>query len=140
MSAQSYGLFFETLTQETPLEAYKKQFSDSVYFEDPFHKIHGIEALYEVFQNMYRTLHEPHFVILDSLEDDTQAYLRWEFHFAFSPKDTIHCFEGVSRLLFDAEGRVSSHVDYWDAASHIYEKLPVIGILTRFVKNKIKAA
>jgi len=140
MRAKAYGVFFETLTQETALEEYKKQFSDSVYFEDPFHKINGIEALYELFQNMYRTLHQPQFVILDLLEDEKQAYLRWEFHFAFSPKETMHSFEGVSRVLFDDEGKVSSHVDYWDAASHIYEKLPIMGAFIRFVKNRIKAA
>jgi hypothetical protein len=139
MSAKEYGVFFETLTQETPLEAYQKQFSSSVYFEDPFHKINGIEALYEVFQSMYRNLHEPRFVILDVVENETQAYLRWEFYFALSSKEAMHSFEGVSRVLFDHEGRVSSHVDYWDAASHIYEKLPIIGTFLRFVKNKIKA-
>lgn len=138
MNAKVYGTFFETLKPETSISAYQKIFSDDVYFEDPFHKVNGVDKLYGIFQEMYHNLYNPYFVILDVMENGSNAYLRWEFHFAFSSTDPNQSFVGVSHIGFNEKGEVTSHIDYWDAASHIYEHLPVIGTIIRFVKRKIK--
>ena len=43
---------------------------------------------------------------------------------------------GASQLVFDAQGRVVLHRDYWDAAEELYEKLPVVGSLMRWLKRR----
>ena len=41
---------------------------------------------------------------------------------------------------FDAEGRVTSHRDYWDAAEELYMTLPVIGWLMRRLRGALSAS
>jgi hypothetical protein len=38
--------------------------------------------------------------------------------------------------VFDAQGLVTLHRDYWDAAEELYEKLPVVGALMRWLKRR----
>lgn len=41
-----------------------------------------------------------------------------------------------SHLHWDAEGRTVMHRDYWDAAEELYEKLPLLGGLMRWLKRR----
>jgi hypothetical protein len=43
---------------------------------------------------------------------------------------------GGTHLHFDAAGRVVLHRDYWDAAEELYEKLPLLGTLMRWLKRR----
>ena len=39
-----------------------------------------------------------------------------------------------------ADGRIARHRDYWDAAGELYEKLPLLGTLMRWLRRRIAAA
>ena len=39
-------------------------------------------------------------------------------------------------VVLDAQGQVTLHRDYWDAAEELYEKLPVVGALMRWLKKR----
>jgi type I restriction enzyme M protein len=43
---------------------------------------------------------------------------------------------GATHLVFNAEGQIELHRDYWDAAEELYEKLPVVGSLMRWLKRR----
>ena len=49
---------------------------------------------------------------------------------------TVH---GSSHLHLAADGRIAIHRDYWDAAEELYEKLPVLGALMRWLKRRANA-
>ena len=86
---------------------------------------------------MFAVLHEPRFVITQTLVQDRRAALEWEFRFRFRRwrPDVQQCIRGASLLTLDAQGRVSQHRDYWDAAEELYEKLPGIGMLMRWLRQ-----
>ena len=44
-----------------------------------------------------------------------------------------------SHLVLDAQGRITLHRDYWDAAEELYEKLPGVGALMRWLKRRANA-
>jgi steroid delta-isomerase len=68
------------------------------------------------------------------------AYLQWRFDFAFKRKGGQPLsIEGVSRVCFDGEGRVSEHVDYWDPAAQLYEHLPWLGRLFAVLRRRLAA-
>ena len=46
---------------------------------------------------------------------------------------------GASMVMFADDGRVMTHVDYWDAASQLYEKLPIIGWLLKKLRQLFAA-
>jgi hypothetical protein len=43
---------------------------------------------------------------------------------------------GASHLVFSDQGLVTLHRDYWDAAEELYEKLPLVGGLMRWLKRR----
>ena len=46
---------------------------------------------------------------------------------------------GASHLVLAADGRIAVHRDYWDVAEELYEKLPLLGALMRWLKRRVNA-
>ena len=137
MTEEKITLFFENLTEETTIEQFKTIYDENISFKDPFNEVGGIKAVYSVFSHMYRNLDKPRFVITEYMEKENIIYVKWNFLFAFKGEKKESSFEGVSRLIVNEDDKVISHIDYWDAAEHIYEKVPLLGSLLRYIKRKI---
>lgn len=134
---KKYTNFFENLEHNTSIDEYGVFFDENSIFEDPFQKVKGLESIYNVFQNMYKQLHNPQFLVDEIICDKGVAYLRWRFSYSFSKNTEIQSFEGVSRVALGKNMKVLSHNDYWDAAFNIYEKFPILGFVIRFIKKRI---
>ena len=95
-------------------------------------------AIRDIFRHMYRSLDEPHFVVTGRLVDGAQCFLVWEFRFRFKRFDTasLQTVRGASHLALADDGRIREHRDYWDAAEELYEKLPVLGRLMRWLRQR----
>lgn len=139
MNAQQYAYFFEHIDKDTHVDIYRKYFDEKATFKDPFHEVEGVEKIYNIFQKMYLNLDEPRFKIDEVVEQQNVAYIKWKFFFTFKNEKEYHSFVGVSRVVFNESSKVISHEDYWDASENIYEKLPLVKHIIKFVKNKIRA-
>lgn len=137
--AQNYALFFENLNKDMKIDEYALIFDEKVYFEDPFQKTHDLEALYKIYVHMYDTLYEPRFLVKEIALRDNVAYLQWSFIFKTSKEAQIDDFTGVTRVEFNEEGKAVSHIDYWDSSTNVYEKVPILKNVLRYIKNRIKA-
>ena len=83
------------------------------------------------------TLQTPRFVVIDAVASGDDAFLTWDFSFCTRSTGAQRlCIHGASHLRFGTDGRVQMHRDYWDAAEELYEKLPVIGTLMRWLKRR----
>lgn len=136
MNISKYCEFFETINETTPLSDYEVFFDENSKFKDPFHEVVGAEKIYLVFQKMYKNLDKPHFKVIEISESESYCYIRWIFNFYFKNSSKLESFEGVSRVVFIGN-KVESHIDYWDAAENLYEKLPLISSIIKFIKKKI---
>jgi len=106
-------------------------------FKDPFNEVQGVAAIAGIFEHMFRTLDAPRFVIRDVIVQDRQVFLSWDFLFRMRRYNRAEqCIRGASHLRLAADGRISEHRDYWDAAEELYEKLPLVGGLMRWLKKK----
>jgi ketosteroid isomerase-like protein len=128
--------FFETLSPDS-LQQLPAFYTPDAVFKDPFNEVRGVPAIQRIFRHMYVALDEPHFIVTGRVVDGTQAFLTWEFRFRFKRFDThtLQTVRGGSHLLLTADGRMALHRDYWDAAEELYEKLPVVGRLMRWLKR-----
>lgn len=106
-------------------------------FKDPFNDVIGVPAIQRIFAHMFTALDEPRFVVRDIVADGEQCFLTWDFLFRmkrFSRETQV--IHGGSHLRFADDGRVMMHRDYWDAAEELYEKLPAVGALMRWLKRQ----
>jgi hypothetical protein len=129
--------FFETLTPQSAARC-GDFYAPSARFKDPFKDVQGVPAIEAIYAHMFTTLEAPRFVVIERIASGPQCFLTWDFHFRFKNfaqgrDQTIH---GGSHLQLDGAGRIVLHRDYWDAAEELYEKLPVVGGLMRWLKHR----
>lgn len=111
-------------------------YAPDAHFVDPFNDVRGVSAIARILSHMFSTLDQPNFTVTQQIVQGDQAFLGWEFRFRmrrWRPQEE-HCIQGASLLRFDAQGHVASHRDYWDAQD-LYEKLPVLGGLIRWLRR-----
>jgi len=136
---RDYIIFFEKLSARS-VGLLSSVASDNIYFKDPFNEVNGIENVEHIFIHMFKTLEQPRFKVIDyGFGNNSDAgYIRW--HFSFTSKGKAEGFDGMSEVIFDHDGKVCSHIDYWDTGEIVYEKVPILGAVIRTIKSKLSAA
>lgn len=129
--------FFETLAP-ADVAALGRLYAADARFKDPFNEVRGLPAIQAIFDHMFEALEQPRFVVTGRVVQGPQCFLTWEFLFAFKgfDKGVTQTVRGASHLVFDDQDLVALHRDYWDAAEELYEKLPVLGALMRWLKKR----
>lgn len=129
--------YFENLSPASVAQL-SQFYAPDARFKDPFNEVQGLAAITLIFEHMYTALDAPHFVVTHSLVDGDQAFLTWDFKFRFKRFDTqaLQTVRGGSHIQFNAQGLITMHRDYWDAAEELYEKLPLLGGLMRWLKKR----
>ena len=121
----------------TSIARFPEFYRDDAEFKDPFNNVRGVEAIQRIFAHMFTQVDASRFVVSGRVADADGAMLIWTFHFRarWAPGDGTQAIHGVSHLVFDADGRITRHRDYWDAAEELYMKLPLLGGLLRYLKS-----
>ncbi len=129
--------FFECL-QPSAVEHMGNVYTSDAYFKDPFNEVRGLAEVQRIFSHMYVALHEPHFVVTNVVAQGDQCFIVWDFKFRFKRFDTatLQTVRGCSHVQLAPDGRIAFHRDYWDAAEELYEKLPFVGALMRWLKKR----
>jgi SnoaL-like domain len=136
-ATQNLADFFQTLSPQS-VALLHTVYDEKATFKDPFNEVQGLPEIERIFRHMYVALDQPHFVVTGQVVDGAQAFLTWEFRFRFKRFDTttLQAVRGASHVLFNEQGLVTMHRDYWDAAEELYEKLPVLGGVMRWLKKR----
>lgn len=130
---------FEHL-QPADVAALGEHYTHAAWFKDPFNEVRGLPAVQRIFGHMFDTLEAPRFRVTSALVQGEEAFLAWEFRFAFRAwrRGGEQLVRGASHLKLAPDGRIAWHRDYWDAAEEVYEKLPLLGGLMRWLKTRAR--
>ena len=134
---QAVAAFFEALSP-SDLDRIGSVYAPQARFKDPFNEVQGVPAIQGIFSHMFEALEQPRFVVTGRVVQGQQCFLTWDFLFAFQNfhKGVTQTVRGASHLVLNEQGLVTLHRDYWDAAEELYEKLPVVGGLMRWLKRR----
>lgn len=132
--------FFENLSP-ADLATIGALYAPEARFKDPFKEVQGLPAITHIFEHMFDTLDQPRFVVTGRVVQGSQCFLTWDFLFGFKNfhQGTTQTVRGASHLVINEQGLVTLHRDYWDAAEELYEKLPVVGVLMRWLKARVNS-
>lgn len=129
MSLDAYIAFWENLSPAT-LPQLEAVAVEDFRFSDPFNTLTSRAELSALLARMFTKMQDPKFVVTGRAVQGDTAYLRW----VFTAKGWR--LEGMSEVAFGGpDGRAISHVDHWDAASQVYEKIPLLGSLLRLIRR-----
>ena len=121
---KNYINLFSNLSPEN-INKFDDLISKDIIFIDPFNNIKGVNAFKKIFYHMFENVKDPKFLILDYSINKQRVFLKWKMtFFAFK---SLQIIEGMSELLLNDDGKVSTHTDYWDSLNGIFIKIPFIG-------------
>jgi hypothetical protein len=128
--------FYRVFSSEVIRKGLRGLYADGAYFRDGFKEVVGTEAMEAYFLNSAEGVQSCTFDIQEMAVHQGNYYFRWVMHLTMkrSPDDPIRTV-GMSHVRYDAKGKVIFHQDYWDTGA-VYEKIPVMGAVIRWIKNK----
>lgn len=135
-AARGYAAFYATLTPET-VQDLRALVAADVRFKDAFNDVRGVDRMVRVLKKMFEDASEVRFEMAEQACIGDLCFIRWHFWCRprrFARGQPWH-IEGVSAVRFDDHGKVVEHIDYWDAAEQIYERLPMLGLLLRRIRR-----
>ncbi len=131
--------FYEGMREETVAAELAQVYAVDATFKDPFNEVRGLAMIAAIFTHMYQQVEAPRFAVLTRIEQGSDAFLTWEFTFRMQRLgEGEQVIRGATHIRFDRRGRVAMHRDYWDVAEELYEKLPLLGSLMRWLKRRAR--
>ena len=131
-----YRIFLEGLNVEK-LHHFPEHVAPNVKFRDPFHDISGLSRMQGIFKKLFDKVKGIEFAIINHAISGRVVFFQWQLNGTLYGRPWI--IEGMTSITFNEEEKVTQHIEYWDAASQIYERFPVIGQLLRFFRRRISA-
>lgn len=145
--------WFESLTPQT-LASIGEIYARDAHFKDPFNDVVGIDKIEAIYAHMFENLTNPRFDITQVIEQGPQgsgqlqpepdnskvqryAFVAWQFKFEWRGK--AFDIPGGTRFVVNDQGLVADHVDYWDVAAGLYERLPMIGSVLKLLRKRMAA-
>ncbi|HKJ65153.1 MAG TPA: nuclear transport factor 2 family protein [Desulfopila sp.] len=137
------NIFLDTYQQldHNTLSLLTTIYEDEVTFVDPVHTVHGLGNLQKYFAGLYENVEDISFVFGHKVVAENHACVQWRMHFTHrklaSGRPVV--VDGISVLKFSEHGKVDHHRDYFDVGNMVYEHIPVVGRIIRYLKEKISA-
>ena len=127
--------YFRVL-HESDLSQLRTIYADNIVFKDPVLEIRGLVELEDYFTSMCADLSDCRFEYLDELVTDDAAYVKWMMHFKH-PRlgNRLISVRGVSHLKIG--DKIEFHEDFYDMGAMLYEQLPVLGNVTRWLRMRL---
>lgn len=129
--------FYSTFDRSN-IESLHTLYTEDVLFKDPVHEVRGIDAMRDYLSGLCTELLQCNFFFQQHIEGSDQVFLRWTMHYAhpkISGGKTL-TLEGATELRFEGN-LVSYHCDYYDMGAMLYERLPVIGAVIRWLRKRL---
>lgn len=135
--------WFESLTPQT-LDEIGEVYADDAHFKDPFNDVVGIDQIRAIYAHMFENLTNPRFEITQVIEQAERsgkasfhAFVAWQFKFDW--RGQSFDIPGGTRFAINDQQLVTDHVDYWDVAAGLYERLPLIGAVLKRLRKRMAA-
>ncbi|MGM0767587.1 MAG: nuclear transport factor 2 family protein [Pseudomonadota bacterium] len=112
-------------------------YSENVHFEDPLSSVTGLDQLTHYFAGAYANVVSCHFEFGEPVVNGENVGITWVMHLRHKRirRGREIQVDGMSRLVI-RDGKVTRHRDYFDAGQLLYENLPVLGRIIRWVRNQ----
>ncbi|MDK9557816.1 nuclear transport factor 2 family protein [Marinobacter sp. M216] len=111
-------------------------YSEDIQFQDPLGSVQGLDALTQYFASAYANAISCRFEFSEPVVDGSFSAVPWVMHLRHKRINGGREIQvdGISHLRI-ANGKVCYHRDYFDAGQLLYENLPVVGGVIRWIKG-----
>ncbi|MDA9189393.1 nuclear transport factor 2 family protein [bacterium] len=130
--------FFSGLSM-TSMDLVDQFYDKNTNFIDPIGKHKGSDSVKAYYQNLYKNVEQISFEMNDYAQNGELVYMSWimKLNLKDNPSKLIEV-HGNSKFRFNEQGKALYHRDYFDMGEFIYEGIPVLGSVIKFIKKKLK--
>lgn len=135
----SYLAYCAELTAR-PIETLDRMIAADMYFKDPINELNGREAFKRYVLETIERVDRPRLNVMEiGWATPSHCFVKWQFAGDIhSLKEKPWSVLGVSEIKLARDGMVQSQIDYWDLASGLYEKFPVIGGIFKGLRSRLQ--
>jgi len=128
-----------TALQPGEFEGLRAACHEDMRFRDPFNDCVGVDRFIAVMAKMFEDVRDVRFTVRRRAVAEDFGFFSWVLLYRTREDGPDGRIEGATEVRFDVDGRVLEHLDHWDAASQLYEGLPVVGFLLRRIRRRLEA-
>lgn len=121
------------------LENIDRIYTQDVEFRDPVHTINGRLALKTYLRGLYAGAREMGFTYLEEQIGENTASITWNMRFSHKRLNKGHPIDVKGVTLVRFTDRVYYHEDYYDLGAMLYQHVPVLGGLIRWINKRLAA-
>jgi ketosteroid isomerase-like protein len=132
------GLYQRLNKQTLNIELLSNVYHNDIVFEDCLHHIEGILVLYNYFENLYENVDFIEFDFENRWFGEDSAMLTWVMKYKHPRlnKGEVIEVKGASHLQF-LDGKIIRHRDYFDAGALLYEHIPLLKRIIKYLKSRL---
>ena len=133
-------LYYESFDQKS-FDCLDEIYAKDAVFIDPLHRIKGVEALKAYFGETCENLTYCRFIFTEEIASEKSICLKWRMEYSHRAIKNNARLEliGTSILQF-SDGKITSHEDFYDMGSMVYEHIPLLGGAIRLIKSRMTKA
>ena len=130
---------FSHLTHDDVGDRARAAYADQLFFNDTLHTANSGAQLAQYLVNTGEAVDGVDVEVLSWIEDKGDVYVRWTMRTRFSvtgrkvDSRTI----GMTHLRFNDAGQITLHQDFWDSSQGLYEHIPVMGGMVRWIRGRL---
>ena len=131
--------FLSHLDEQTARQDTEKVYAPDAFLNDTLKTIHGSPSIRDYFIKTAQGLDSMIVNFDDVAVSGHNYYFRWtmDTRMKHLAKGRNVRTIGVTLVRFDHEGRVMIHQDFWDSAQGVWDHVPVLGSVIRWIQSMI---
>ena len=134
-----FKALFADLSAANARARVREVYAADAFFNDTLKTLHGVDAIEAYVVRSAQAAESVTTTFEDVAESNGDYYVRWVMDIRFKKfrrGETTRTI-GITHLRFNAQGKVVLHQDYWDSAAGLYEHVPVVGGMIRFIQRRL---
>ncbi len=130
--------FFHKLNKDT-LGLVDQFYDPNIHFQDPIHELKSAKEIKDYYGKLYKNVRAIRFVFTSEMESGSSVALFWQMYLTTDALNggKEYRVDGMSKIDFGANGLATYHRDYFDMGDFVYERIPVVSNLIRFIRGKM---
>ena len=113
-------------------------YAPDIVFRDPIHRIEGMEALVGYFRQLYQDLLSCEVTYGAAIENPGEAMVPWVMTLRHRKLNGGRPFEVAGVSVLHHREKIYAQEDYFDIGAMVYEQIPVLGAVVRWVKRRLQ--
>lgn len=114
-------------------------YTQDVEFRDPIHAIHGRLGVKNYLRGLYTSSDNMSFDYLDEQVTDNTATIVWQMTFSHKKLAGGKPVQVRGITLIRFTDRIYYHEDFFDVGAMLYQHVPVLGSVVRYINNRLSA-